>query len=157
MPSDASAFKDRLSDESRPHLFLTELSPMQLTVEGAALWSTWLLFLDSVAACELTRAPLHIFLVSDATRAQVEGWLKQVTPTKETVQHALDELCACKWIDFGEWIDRRVPKIVPSLAAPAAALKDELEGELEELVGGQREFTASDLKQVVRKVSKKGK
>jgi hypothetical protein len=157
VPSDVFAFGDRLSDESRPHLFLTELSPMQLSSEGAALWSAWSSFLDAVAACELTRPPLHLFLVSDVTRSQIELWLKQVPPTKETVRRALDELGTCKWIDFGEWIDRRVPKIAPAFTAGAAGLKDDLEGELEEMVGGPREFTASDLKQAVRKVMRQRK
>jgi Trypsin-like peptidase domain len=156
-PSDPAAFKERLSDESRPHFFVTALGPAQLTIESAALWSAWLIFLDSIAACELTRPPLHVFSVSDVTRAQIEDWLKHVPPTKVTVRHALDELGACQWFDFGEWIGQRVPKIVPELAAAAAELQDDLEGELEEIIGGQNDFTASDLKQVVRKVSKRGR
>jgi hypothetical protein len=156
-PTEPLAYVQRLSDESRPHFFVTELSPAQLTAASAALWSAWLLFLDSVAACQLTRPPLHVFLVTDATKAQVDAWLQQVAPAKETVRHALDELGPCKWIDFREWIDQRVPKVVPALAAAVAEVKEDLEGELEEMLGGQREFTASDLKQIVRKINCKGR
>jgi hypothetical protein len=46
---------------------------------------------------------------------------------------------------------------VPALAAAVAEVKEDLEGELEEMLGGQREFTASDLKQIVRKINRKGR
>jgi hypothetical protein len=156
-PAEPAAFKDRLSDEGRPHFFVTALAPVHLTNENAALWSAWHSFLDSIAACELTRPPLHVFSVFDATRPQIDDWLKQVSPTKVTVRHVLDELGHCQWFDFGEWIGQRVPKVVPALAAAAAELRDDLEGELEAIVGGQNEFTASDLKKVVRNLSKRGR
>ncbi|CAL77009.1 conserved hypothetical protein [Bradyrhizobium sp. ORS 278] len=152
VPVEPAAFRERLCDESRPHFFVSELSPTQLTAESAVLWSAWLAFLESVAVYELSRPPLHIFLVTDATRAQIEAWLKQITPAKEVALPSFAELGACKWIDFGEWIDRRVPKIVPALAAEATQIKDDLESELDQMLGGPREFTASDLKTVVRKV-----
>ena len=153
-PTEPAAFAARLSDETRPHLFVTELSQAQLSNDGAALWSAWLAFLDSIAACELKRPPLHVFLVSDVTRAQVDAFLQQIAPAKATVRHALDELAPCKWIDFGEWIDRRVPRIVPSLAGAVATLRDDVEDELNDMLGGPKEFTASDLRAAVRKVSK---
>lgn len=156
-PANYSDFKERLSDESRPHLFATELSPAQLTADGAALWGSWLGFLDSVAACELTRPPLHVFLISDVNRAQIEAWLKLVPPTKATLRHPLDELNACKWLDFQEWIGQRIPKVVPSFAPAVAALRDDLEEQLEEMVGVGSEFTVSDLKQAVRKIAKRNK
>jgi hypothetical protein len=81
-PTEPLAYMQRLSDESRPHFFVTELSPAQLTAASAALWSAWLLFLDSVAACELTRPPLHVFLVrsisangsTSASRGSCRRW-----------------------------------------------------------------------------------
>ena len=157
LPDDPAVFATRLSDESRPHLFVTELSQAQLSLDGAALWSAWLAFLDQVAGCELTRPPLHVVLISDVTRAQVDAWLQQVAPAKATVRYALDELSACKWIDFGDWIDRRVPKTVPALAAAVAALRDDVEDELTDMLGGPREFTASDLRSAVRKISKQAR
>ena len=93
----------------------------------------------------------------DRMSAHLAAWLQQVAPAKETVRHALDELGPCRWIDFREWIDQRVPKVVPALAAAVAEVKEDLEGELEEMLGGQREFTASDLKQIVRKINRKGR
>ena len=156
-PSDFAEFRDRLCDESRPHLFATDLSAAHLTDEGAALLTAWLSFLDSVAACErkLTRAPLHVFLISDVNRSQIETWLKNIPPAKTTLRQPLDELAACRWLDFQDWIGTRVPKVVPAFAAAAAALKDDLEAALEEKVGGPREFSLSDLKHAVRKVKQR--
>jgi hypothetical protein len=156
-PPDAPCeFNKRLCDESRPHLFCTELSPVQLTVEGTALWGAWLAFLDSVSTCGLTRPPLHVFLVNNVNRAQVEAWLKQVPPTKQTKHRPLDELDVCDWLDFNDWIDRRIPRIVPSLAIATARLKDDLEQELERIVGQPAPpFTVSDLKEAVRNIAKR--
>jgi hypothetical protein len=154
-PPASSEFKERLSDESRPHLFSTELSASLLTPDGAALWGAWLSFLDSVSSCGLTRAPLHVFLCSNVNRAQIEAWLKNVPATKETKRHPLDELTACDWIEFDDWISQRVPKIAPAFAAAVARLKDDLEQELESMIGGPGPFTVSDLKQAVRTITKR--
>jgi hypothetical protein len=155
-PSAPSEFKDRLSDESRPHLFSTELSPAHLTADGAALWGAWLAFLDSVSACGLTRPPLHMFHVSNVNQAQVEAWLRQVPPAKDTKHHSLDELSACDWQDFDDWISDRVPRAVPSYAAKIARLKGDLEHELETMIGDPGPFTVSDLKEAVRTILKRG-
>jgi inactive STAND/Trypsin len=154
-PSSSSEFKERLSDESRPHLFSTELAASQLTPDGAALWGAWLSFFDSISSCGLTRAPVHVFLSSNVNRPQIEAWLKHVPPTKETKRHPLDELTTCDWIEFDDWISQRVPRIAPAFAAAAARLKGDLEHELESMIGEPGPFTVSDLKQAVRSITKR--
>jgi hypothetical protein len=154
-PSEASAFKERLSDESRPHLFSTELSASQLTPDGAVLFGAWLSFLDSISSCGLTRAPLHVFLCTNVNRGQIEAWLKQMPPTKETKRHPLDELTMCDWIEFDDWISQRVPRVAPAFAGAVARLKGDLEEELEAMIGEPGPFTVSDLKVAIRTIAKR--
>jgi hypothetical protein len=156
-PEDCNQFRERLCDESRPHLFSTELTAAHLTAENAALWSQWLSFLDTISACKLTRPPLHVFLLTDVSRDAIEGWLRQVPPAKETKQRALDELQSCVWGDFDLWISQRVPKFAPSLAGQVTKLRGDLEFELETLIGGNPgPFTISNLKNAVRALARRG-
>jgi hypothetical protein len=154
-PESADDFRKRLVQPSWPHLFSSEIEPAAWSADQALLLSSWLSFWGELTPNVTNRTPVHFFVVKDAGAAEIREWLKRVPVPPAVALCILPELDFCFWQDIGEWVNQRIKLLRPEITDDFEQLKSELEEELQSALKGPNRFSIADLKDAVKRVTRR--